>query len=209
MPGLRERKKRATWAELSGAALRLAAAHGPDRVTVEQISDAAGVSARTFFNYFPSKENAVLGTDPDRAARMRVRVMARPADETPLEVLRVALTELGDELAKDPEAWRLRMRLVREHPSLLPPYLAALAALERTLTEALSERLGADPEVDPYPGLAAAAAMSVTRTSFRRWHADHGRVPLAVLLDEAFTALAGGLALPPQLPQPPTAVSVR
>lgn len=209
MPGLRERKKRATWAQLSGAALQLAGVHGPDGVTVEQISKAAEVSARTFFNYFPSKEDAILGTDPDRAARMRTRVTARPAEETPLEVLQAALTDLGGELAQDPEAWRLRLRLVREHASLLPSYLAALATLERTLTEALAERLGVDPEADPYPALAAAVAVSVSRTSFRRWHAEHGAVPLAELLDQAFSALARGLPPPPPQHSSAPAVPMR
>jgi len=198
-PGLRERKKQATWAELSAAALRLAADHGPEGVTVEQISEAAGVSPRTFFNYFRSKEDAILGTDPDRAAALVARLAERPADEPPLEALRVVLAGLAAALADDPHAWRLRMRLVREHQSLLPRYLAGLVELERTLTGAMAQRLGLDPDEDAYPALVAGTAVTALRTSFRRWHAGSQNVPIQTLLDEAFAHLARGLALPARL----------
>lgn len=69
--GLRERKKRATRAALAEAAVRLAAEHGAEKVTVEAISAAAGVSVRTFFNYFDSRDEAFVVIDADAGARMR------------------------------------------------------------------------------------------------------------------------------------------
>src|SRR6266545_4089893 len=69
-PGLRERKKQATREALRMAALRLAVLKGWDRVRVEDIAAEAGVSARTFNNYFASKEAALLATAYDRAARL-------------------------------------------------------------------------------------------------------------------------------------------
>src|ERR1700742_1718555 len=57
--GLRERRRRQTSAEIRGAAVRLARERGYDRVTVEEICAAAGISTRTFFNYFPNKESAI------------------------------------------------------------------------------------------------------------------------------------------------------
>src|SRR6266542_1925096 len=80
-PGLRERKKQATREALRMAALRLAVLKGWDRVRVEDIAAEAGVSARTFNNYFASKEAALLATAYDRAARMQAALAARPADE--------------------------------------------------------------------------------------------------------------------------------
>src|SRR5215475_8965406 len=71
---LRERKKLATRRSLRRAALDLVAERGFAHVTIEDIAEAADVSPRTFFNYFPSKEAALFGTDPDRAAALRDRV---------------------------------------------------------------------------------------------------------------------------------------
>ena len=78
---LRERKKLATRRLLRRAALDLVAERGLVNVTIEDIAEAADVSPRTFFNYFPSKEAALFGGDPDRAATLRERV----ANEAPGE----------------------------------------------------------------------------------------------------------------------------
>src|SRR3954447_18924190 len=90
-PGLRERKKLATRAALADAAWRLSATHGVGAVTIDDIAQAADVSPRTFFNYFSSKEEAVLertaAMAPDRAAGIR----NRPAGEPLAEVLCAAV----------------------------------------------------------------------------------------------------------------------
>src|ERR1700749_3618839 len=72
---LRERKKLATRRALRRHALGLVAKRGFANVTVEDIAEAADVSPRTFFNYFPSKEAALFGADPDRAASLRDRLV--------------------------------------------------------------------------------------------------------------------------------------
>src|SRR5919198_3147412 len=87
LPGRRERKKLATRQALQAAALRLVAERGLDQVTVEDISEAADVAARTFFNHFSSKEEALLGDVPEKEATVHRMVVERPAMESPLEAV--------------------------------------------------------------------------------------------------------------------------
>ena len=81
--GMRERKKLATREALSAAALRLALEHGPQNVRVDDIAEAAGVSPRTYNNYFSSREQAiVVGLAAERGARVAAALRARPAGRT-------------------------------------------------------------------------------------------------------------------------------
>lgn len=196
LPGLRERKKRETRLSLATAALRLAAERGPERVTVEAISDAAGVSPRTFFNYFASKDEAILGVDPEASADLRARLEARPPGEAPLDALQHVLVAESEALEGSMEAWATRMRLVREFPALFPMYVARFATVERALVEAIAARESLDADVDAYPALVAAAALTTMRVTVDRWQATDRAVSLPHLLDDAFAHLRAGFATP-------------
>jgi len=91
--GRRDRKKHATRQALRNAALQLVAERGFAHVTVEDIAEAADVATRTFFNYFPSKESAVIGADPDRVVQLKSSLLARPLQESPLEAVGSVLVE--------------------------------------------------------------------------------------------------------------------
>ncbi len=95
-PGLRERKKLATRQALSAAAMRLALEQGFDNVRVEDIAEAAGVSPRTFNNYFSSREEAIVAARTAQVERMAQALLARPAEESLLEALRNAMTAEQD-----------------------------------------------------------------------------------------------------------------
>src|ERR1700758_5184028 len=88
---LRERKKIATRRLLRCAALDLIAERGLANVTVEDIAEAAEVSPRTFFNYFPSKEAVLFGGDQDRAAQLRDGIMSEAPGKSALDALRQVL----------------------------------------------------------------------------------------------------------------------
>ncbi|MET0913972.1 MAG: TetR family transcriptional regulator [Acidimicrobiales bacterium] len=196
--GLRERKKAQTRRALTAAAIRLSIERGsPDRVTVEEISEAADVSPRTFFNYFSSKEDAVLGVDPERRTELRAELELRPAEEAPVEALRAALLSTAEGIDENAELWAQRLQLVREHPTLSAGYVASFADFERGMVEAMAARLGLDPDADLYPAIVVATALTIMRVTVKHWQATDADTPLADLLDVAFDQLADGLALPP------------
>src|ERR1700712_2700363 len=113
--GLRERKKLATRATLHRVALELVAEHGLDHVSVDDIATRADVSPRTFFNYFPTKDDAVLGLDPESAQRQVAALLARPAGEAPIESLRAVARAQAAEMANETEVWPLRMTVIDAH----------------------------------------------------------------------------------------------
>ena len=92
-PGLRERKKAETRAALRAAAARLFLERGPAAVTVSDICEAAGVSARTYFNYFDAKEDALLPGDKHLIEEIITGLAARPAAEPPLTAVRQAFEQ--------------------------------------------------------------------------------------------------------------------
>src|SRR5688500_4052796 len=117
--GLRERKKEATRQAFSQAALRLAVERGWDEVRIEHTAAEGDVSARTFNNYFFSKEAALLCQGLDRAARVRDAMAARPADEPLWEALTNALVEMV--VAEERELGQaavVHAKLVTAHPAL-------------------------------------------------------------------------------------------
>jgi len=195
--GRRERKKLANTRAIARAALLLAVEHGPDGVTIDQISEAADVSPRTFFNHFASKEDAILHIDPRRAVEVRDRLAARPLSEPPLRALREALTATSVSMSEAGEEWSMRMALVREHPALFPGYVAQFAALERGLVETVAARTGLDADVDLYPSLVVAGAIGAMRVTINKWQAIGRTRSLEDLVDEAFSLLASGLEPPP------------
>jgi AcrR family transcriptional regulator len=187
-PGRRERKKLATRQALQDVALRLVAERGLDQVTVEDISEAADVATRTFFNYFSSKEEALLGNLPDKVASVHRMVLDRPAGETPLEAACQVLRAMTVTLTERREERLLRQQVIERHPGLLARQLGMYASFERALAAAVAERLGGLRDA-LYPRVVAAVAVAAARSAVSTWMADQGRRPLAELLDAAFAQL--------------------
>lgn len=168
--GLRERKKLATRRALREAAVRLTLERGLENVTVEAISAAADVSPRTFFNYFATKEDALLDDVPrslDEEARATF-VAGGPTGVFTGDLSALLMASLlgSDDLGTRRADVALRKQLVDREPHLLPGLLSRFHNVELSVAAAIAERTGA-PADDSRSQLAAAAAMSAMRYSMQ------------------------------------------
>jgi AcrR family transcriptional regulator len=193
--GLRERKKLATRLALHEAALRLVAERGLEHVSVDDIAERADVSPRTFFNYFPTKDDAVLGLDPAASDSMVESLRTRPAGETPVQAMRAVAHEQAGQMAEETELWPLRLRVIDAHPALLARLAAMFGRSEQAMAAAIAERIGSHPH-DLYPLLLAGVAAAAMRSALHRWLAGDFTASLPDLVDEAWDVLAAGLPAP-------------
>jgi AcrR family transcriptional regulator len=188
--GLRERKKLETREKLGWAAMHLAAERGLENVRVEDIATAAGVSPRTFNNYFSSRAAAICAVAGDRAKRVGLALLARPAEEP----LNVALTEavLEEYLhGREPDKSGARqMRMVAHHPELRGEFLKGMDSMETDLAAAIAERAGCDPDQDLYPLILAAAVTGAVRVATEKWLHPETETPYSALLRDAVSIAA-------------------
>ncbi|MGC5014126.1 TetR family transcriptional regulator [Streptosporangium sp. DT93] len=194
--GRRDRKKLETRAALEQAALTLVAERGLAGVTVEDIAQAVDLSSRTFFNYFPSKEDALVGASPASADELRERLESVPARVPVLEALRLTLRAEAECVQERREQWLLRLKVFEQNPSLLPRLVAGGTETERVISAAVARRSGVELGTSGFPELVTAVATTAFRVAMMRWSAARGRPALAGLVDEAFSQLAAGLPNP-------------
>jgi AcrR family transcriptional regulator len=191
--GLRERKKLATRAALGQAAWRLTIELGYEHARVEDIAAAAGVSTRTFNNYFSSKEDALLSVGADRGARMVAALRARPEGEPLWEALAHAVSV---QFAGAGEVPRTYARSIRYPPELSAAQRRLHASIEVALTAAIADRTGTDADRDLYPRLVAGVVVSATQTAFDHWRTSESDAPFPEVLREVLRHVAAGLPVP-------------
>lgn len=186
--GLRERKKRATREALQRAALSLASEHGLD-VTVEEICASVDVSVRTFFNYFSSKEEAVIGDLPKPPSEDLLGVFE---DGGPTGDL---LTDLHATLRPHLQAsvpslreMHERKRILEADPALARQFFASFMMIEQRLTSAAARRTGTSTS-DPHAQVVGTVATVAMRLAVRRWIQSDGRAPIETHVDAVFDAL--------------------
>jgi AcrR family transcriptional regulator len=189
--GRRERKKQHTRDELIAAAARLFAERGFDETTTADIAEAADVSQRTFFRHFASKEAVLYGDEEAIAAAFGQAILARPAKEAPITAVAAALRTLAESYVGAPQRTLLQAQLAARYPSVSAYSRAVVQrGLERTIIDAVAQRMQVDPLSDPRPEVIAGAAMSALRYALRKWAADRGKSDLLALAATALTSLA-------------------
>ncbi|MFD3931916.1 TetR family transcriptional regulator [Streptomyces sp. NPDC058614] len=167
---LRERRRRETRTEIHATALRLAQEHGFDKITVEMISNGAGVSPRTFFNYFPSKEEAVV-QGPSALPQAFVDEFAALGHAHPRDVLADLIRLLVRDIAESNpgrEEFRAVFQLAHEHPAVQAALLTRFDRFQRSVAEAVAQRLDEHSD-DEVPSLVGALGLAAVRVGLERW----------------------------------------
>jgi AcrR family transcriptional regulator len=187
-PGLRARKRVATRDALVAAARSLSAEHGFSHVTIEQLCEQVGVSRRTFFNYFRSKDDAFLGQDegiPDEVAEDFVRKGAEAYSGalSPglLDDLAEVICSLAEATPLRREAFEQMLTAIEKDPRLLPVIRRSVDRRETALRELIARREGIDPS-DPHALMATALLTAVAhRTVAEFFSPDNTRTYRDVL----------------------------
>lgn len=198
--GLRERKRRATSRSIQISVLRLAAVRGLQHVTVEEISRDADVSPRTFFNYFPSKEAAMLGENPLVVQPGLIEDFVRGgADGDIIDGLRQLMQQMALLATTDRELHQLRREVLRDYPELFAVRVAGMREFEAVLTETVERRLeesstraAATPLSGPHAAqarLTALVGIATMRHAFTLWAEAVDEESLSQKLEESFGLL--------------------
>jgi AcrR family transcriptional regulator len=182
LSGQRERRKRGTRRALEDAALRLFARDGFDDTTVDAIAAEVGVSARTFFRYFATKDEVLYVERAHRQAVLRQAVLDVPVRFGAVTALHRGLLAVAPSFDEERERALLQERAAARSVVLRGRQAEVLISWELAMAAALRER-GVRADVD----VAAAAGMAAFRTAVTRWLRDER--PLVEHLDEVFIAL--------------------
>lgn len=179
----RERKKQATREALADAAWRLARDVGPENVRVDDIAAAAGVSPRTFNNYFTSREEAIFGQRARWSKEFLDTLRSRPADEPLHDAISGSLLEVRGRAGPD----KATIRLIAATPAMQGQYLRHSVMTEYALAEIVAHRTGCDPLTARVVGGAYALAI---RAASEYWLRDDGDLPLTDFLRTALDRVA-------------------
>lgn len=185
MRSQRERNRIATWCAIHEAACAIAWEQGPAATTVEAIAAQAGVSRRTFFNYFSTKEDAVLGTRVPEVAEVAIERF-RTSDED--ELTRVVLLFVAVARTGMPESTSAQRRqMVAAHPALKNHTGRLIAETERLVTEVIQARFDdvdlASPEEDGRLEALLMLAGVIAKYAFTRYQASSEDDPAEFLRD--------------------------
>jgi AcrR family transcriptional regulator len=173
--GLRERKRLHTRASLVSEARRMTLESGLTGFTVDQLCEQVGISRRTFFNYFPTKEDAVLGhSDDARPEELLGAFLASGRAEPPvplLEALTVLFAQFGERMAITREEYLTMSAVLQREPQLLAKLFARAEAKSQLLTDVIVEREGLSAE-DPAPRVATFVLGGLARRSLDEFFAE-------------------------------------
>lgn len=179
---------------ITDAALELFARHGFDETHTDRIAERAGVSPRTFFRYFPTKEDALFADSDVRRQRLLAVLADQPVGESPFRALQAAMRVLAADYRHDRAALVARSKVVEASPQLQAYKAEHQHSWEAVVVDALERRAVAahQPVDSELLQLVTAVATAALRVSLDVWVADARGPDLTVLVDQAFGRLAAG-----------------
>lgn len=191
--GLRERKKRDRRRSIEAVALSRFEKNGFDSTTIDEIAAAADIAPRTFFSYFPTKEDVVLADYADRLERTTDELGRRPKAEAPWLALRQSFAVVAADYEAERGAMIRRFAIMAANPSVQARSLQLQAGWEDTVAAVLTQRTGAAVD-DITPRLMSSAALACMRSSIRHWMLTGHQRSLPGLVEASFDRLAAGLS---------------
>ncbi|HEY7106638.1 MAG TPA: TetR family transcriptional regulator [Acidimicrobiia bacterium] len=190
---LRAKRSEMMVAELERVALGLFEARGFGDVTVEDIASAAQISVRTFYRYFPTKEDVLQVHIDKRTEALRAALAARPADEPPLQSMRLALAEVL--AAEDLDLNRRWIGVVASNASVLQGVLGGIQLkAQPMMAEFFAGRLGL-PDDDLVPTILAGAVGGTMQAVQTEWIARGG--DLVAAMSDGLQVLERGVGTNP------------
>ncbi|WEO77338.1 TetR family transcriptional regulator [Cryobacterium sp. SO2] len=191
-PTLWQRSRQSAYAEITSTAMRLFLDQGFDQTTIDQIASTAGISRRSFFRYFGTKEDIVLGDLAGQGELMREALEKVPQTVGPWEALRQALHAV-DALEVDPGVTLKIATMMYGTPSLRARSIEKHLHWQTLLVPDIRRRLGlADDVYDPAPAAIVASAITCLDVAGELWVTGGGVGDLAALYDRAVTAVRLG-----------------
>lgn len=186
---LREQRLETVVAEVEGVALRLFDQQGFANVTVEDVASEAGISVRTFYRYFPAKEDVLHVRLRRQARTLRAALEERPPDESPVRSLRIAFEQLV--AFEDPVHVGRWIRVIAGTPTVLAGVMGAIQLISNAaIRDFFASRLG-EPEDSMAPWIWAAAAGGAIQAAYIRWHLNGG--DLTRIISEGLEILERGI----------------
>lgn len=182
---VRERKRRETRQRIVDAGLKLFASNGYEATTLDAIAAEAGISRRTFFHYFKSKDEILISMQSGLGEQLAAAIGAQPGHKRPLRALRDAM--LGLAAPYSPTELLALDKLMRSSETVQARKQAGYIRDEAMVFSALRERWPNEPEAQLR--LVAAFAISAVRLSLDTFSREEGRRSLATLIEESFDAL--------------------
>ncbi|MCC9178750.1 TetR/AcrR family transcriptional regulator [Arthrobacter sp. zg-Y750] len=188
-----QRSRQAAYAEITNTAMRLFLEQGFEQTTIDQIATTAGISRRSFFRYFGTKEDVVLGGLAHQGELMREALESVPLTVGPWDALRQALHEV-DALAVEPGVTLKIAKMMYGTPSLRARSIEKHLHWQALLVPNIRRRLGLadDDATDPAPAAIVASAITCLDVAGELWVHGGGTEDLGALYDRAVAAVRSG-----------------